>query len=225
MKRKRKWEKKMVLADAFSTRYLRSQTLFLFHMCAKKTLHATHTNTRARTHTQSANTHTHTLTRLRPLAVVCLRHLRLATCTNLLDPPLHSLQFVWGCRYLMKKFIVMKELKDFVRPVSVDFSKASQVNERESVRAVLCVCVCVCVCVHVCVCARARVCVLRPASVDVFKVSQVIESERASVFVCVCARARASACAGYGGWVLHAWMRGVQGEGANGVHLTLKWEP
>ena len=60
MKRKRKWEKKMVLADAFSTRYLRSQTLFLFHMCAKKTLYATHTNTRARTHTQSANTHTHT---------------------------------------------------------------------------------------------------------------------------------------------------------------------
>jgi hypothetical protein len=71
----------------------------------------------------------------------------------------------------MKKFIVKKELKDFVRPVSVDFSKASQVYVcvRESVfvsvcvyiiRMYVCVCVCVymhthtyvCVYVHVCIC-------------------------------------------------------------------------
>jgi hypothetical protein len=59
MKRKRKWEKKMVLADAFSTRYL---------------------------------------------------------------------------RYLMKKFIKHKELKDFVRPVSVDFSRACQQKGAAGVR-------------------------------------------------------------------------------------------
>jgi hypothetical protein len=46
----------------------------------------------------------------------------------------------------MKKFIVKKELKDFVRPVSVDFSKASQV----------CVCVCMCACVCVCVCVHPQ---------------------------------------------------------------------
>jgi hypothetical protein len=59
MKRKRKWSRKMVLADAFSTRYL---------------------------------------------------------------------------KYLMKKFIVHKELKDFVRPVSVDFSKACQEKGAGGVR-------------------------------------------------------------------------------------------
>lgn len=59
MKRKRKWSKRMVLADAFSTRYL---------------------------------------------------------------------------KYLMKKFIVHKELKDFIRPVSVDFSKACQEKGAGGVR-------------------------------------------------------------------------------------------
>mmetsp|Transcript_44500 Transcript_44500/g.71519 ORF Transcript_44500/g.71519 Transcript_44500/m.71519 type:complete len:552 (+) Transcript_44500:27-1682(+) len=59
MKRKRKWERKMVLADAFSTRYL---------------------------------------------------------------------------RYLMKKFIIHKELKDYIRPVSVDFSLACQEKGGDGVR-------------------------------------------------------------------------------------------
>ena len=37
-------------------------------------------------------------------------------------------------RYLMKKFIVHKELKDFVRPVSVDFSRACQERGGTGVR-------------------------------------------------------------------------------------------
>ena len=73
----------------------------------------------------------------------------------------------------MKKFIVKKELKDFVRPVSVDFSKASQVyvRERESVFVSVCVYIIrmyVCVCVCVCTCTHTHMCVYMYMYVYVF---------------------------------------------------------